>query len=196
MAFTLHGGPPQRRGERRAGGQRARREDRAAPRLAQPHRPPGRRRAGHQCHRRAAAGQPRHGQQVAPALRAQGPRRPQRRAPQRRSRQLHATRPSGASSPSSTSRVPEGETVWTARLLARALGDVSEDHVWRVFRRHGIHLQRRRSWCVSTDPEFAAKAADIVALYLAPPENALVICVDEKPQIQAAGACPGLPALQ
>ena len=79
--------------------------------------------------------------------------------------------------------LPEGETVWTARLLAKALGDVSEDHVWRVFRKHGIHLQRRRSWCLSTDPEFAAKAADIVGLYLAPPENALVICVDEKPQV-------------
>ena len=72
MAFTLHGDPPERRGERRAGGQRARREDRAAPRLPQPRRPPGRRRHGHERHRRAAAGQPRHGQQVAPALRAQG----------------------------------------------------------------------------------------------------------------------------
>jgi transposase len=87
--------------------------------------------------------------------------------------------------------VPEGETVWTARLLARALGDVSEDHVWRVLARHGIHLQRRRSWCVSTDPEFAAKAADIVGLYLAPPENALVICVDEKPQVQALERAQG-----
>jgi len=38
-----------------------------------------------------------------------------------------------------------GETVWTARLLAKALGDVSEDHIWRVLRKHGIHLQRRRS---------------------------------------------------
>jgi len=87
--------------------------------------------------------------------------------------------------------VPEGETAWTARLLARALGDVSEDHIWRVFRKHGIHLQRRRSWCVSTDPEFAAKAADIVGLYLAPPENALVICVDEKPSIQALERAQG-----
>jgi transposase len=87
--------------------------------------------------------------------------------------------------------VPGGETVWTARLLAKALGDVSEDHVWRVLRRHGIHLQRRRSWCLSTDPEFAAKAADIVALYLAPPENALVLCVDEKPQIQALERAQG-----
>ena len=88
--------------------------------------------------------------------------------------------------------VPRGETVWTARLLARALGDVSDDHIWRVFRKHGIHLQRRRSWCVSTDPEFAAKAADIVGLYLAPPENALVISVDEKPSIQALERAQGL----
>ena len=87
--------------------------------------------------------------------------------------------------------VPEGETAWTARLLARALGDVSEDHIWRVFRKHGIHLQRRRSWCLSTDPEFAAKAADIVGLYLAPPENALLISVDEKPSIQALERAQG-----
>ena len=87
--------------------------------------------------------------------------------------------------------LPRGETVWTARLLARELGDVSEDHVWRVFRRHGIHLQRRRSWCLSSDPEFAAKAADIVGLYLAPPENALVISVDEKPSIQALERAQG-----
>ena len=49
----------------------------------------------------------------------------------------------------------------------------------------GIALTRQRSWCVSTDPEFAAKAADIVGLYLNPPENALVISIDEKPSIQA-----------
>ena len=57
--------------------------------------------------------------------------------------------------------------------------------VWRVLRREGICLQRQRSWCVSTDKEFAAKAADIVGLYLNPPEKALVISVDEKPSIQA-----------
>jgi transposase len=49
----------------------------------------------------------------------------------------------------------------------------------------GIQLQRTRSWCVSTDPQFAAKAADIVGLYLAPPQKALVLSVDEKPSIQA-----------
>jgi len=79
---------------------------------------------------------------------------------------------------------PEGYTTWTGGLIAKALGDVSEDQVWRVLRKHGIQLQRRRSWCISTDPQFAPKAADIVGLYLDPPENALVISVDEKPAIQ------------
>lgn len=86
---------------------------------------------------------------------------------------------------------PSGYTTWNGRLLARALGDVSEHQVWRVLRKHGIQLQRRRSWCVSTDPEFAAKAADVVALYLAPPENAIVLCVDEKPHIQALERAQG-----
>lgn len=87
--------------------------------------------------------------------------------------------------------VPGGETVWTARLLAKELGDVSTHQIWRVLRKHNIHLQRRRSWCISTDPEFAEKAADIVGLYLAPPENAIVICVDEKPSIQALERAQG-----
>jgi len=60
-----------------------------------------------------------------------------------------------------------------------------------VLRSYGIHLQRRRSWCVSTDPEFSAKAADIVGLYLDPPENAVVLCVDEKPSIQALERAQG-----
>ena len=55
----------------------------------------------------------------------------------------------------------------------------------------GIHLQRSRSWCVSTDPQFAAKAADIVGLYLAPPQKALVLSVDEKPSIQALSRATG-----
>ena len=49
----------------------------------------------------------------------------------------------------------------------------------------GIRLRRDRSWCVNTNPPFAPKAADIIGLYLSPPQNALVICVDEKPSIQA-----------
>ncbi len=76
-------------------------------------------------------------------------------------------------------------------MLAEALQDVSPDQVWRVLRQHRIQLARRRSWCVSTDPEFAPKAADIVGLYLNSPENALVISVDEKPHIQALERAQG-----
>lgn len=60
-----------------------------------------------------------------------------------------------------------------------------------MLRKYGIQLERRRSWCESTDPEFARKAADIVGLYLDPPENAVVICVDEKPHIQALERAQG-----
>ncbi len=86
---------------------------------------------------------------------------------------------------------PEGYTTWTGRLLAQSLGDVSSHHIWRVLKGHGIHLQRRHSWCVSTDPEFTQKAADIVGLYLNPPENAVVISIDEKPAIQALERAQG-----
>jgi transposase len=86
---------------------------------------------------------------------------------------------------------PAGYARWNGALLAKALGDVSDDQVWRVLRKLGISLQRRRSWCVSTDPQFAAKAADVVGLYLSPPENAVVISVDEKPCIQALERAQG-----
>jgi transposase len=79
---------------------------------------------------------------------------------------------------------PKGFSSWDGGSLAAALG-VSDDAVWRLLRKDGIQLRRQRSWCVSTDPQFAAKAADIIGLYLDPPCNALVVCVDEKPSIQA-----------
>ncbi len=79
---------------------------------------------------------------------------------------------------------PLGQAVWDGPAVAKQL-DTSVHAVWRVLRKEGICLSRQRSWCVSTDPEFAAKAADIIGLYLNPPENALVISVDEKPSIQA-----------
>lgn len=86
---------------------------------------------------------------------------------------------------------PSGYGTWNGNLLATALGDVSKHQVWRVLRKHGIALTRQHSWCISTDPEFAAKAADIVGLYLSPPENAVVLCVDEKPSIQALERAQG-----
>ena len=78
---------------------------------------------------------------------------------------------------------PSGYATWSGALLAQSLGDVSKHEVWRVFRARGIHLQRRRSWCISTDPQFAAKAADIVGLYLHPPENAGWCCRSSKSPI-------------
>lgn len=87
--------------------------------------------------------------------------------------------------------VPKGYANWNGTLLAEALGDVSAHQVWRVLRNQRIHLQRRRSWCISTDPQFAVKAADIVGLYLHPPDNAVVLAVDEKPHIQALERAQG-----
>lgn len=86
---------------------------------------------------------------------------------------------------------PKGHAQWSGPLLAEALGDVNVHQVWRVLRERGISLARRRSWCISTDPEFGPKAADIVGLYLNPPEKALVLCIDEKPSIQALERAQG-----
>jgi transposase len=86
---------------------------------------------------------------------------------------------------------PPGHATWNGTLIAQRLGDVPKHQVWRVLRQRGIQLQRRRSWCVSTDPQFAAKAADIVGIYLDPPENAVVLSVDEKPSIQALERAQG-----
>jgi transposase len=79
---------------------------------------------------------------------------------------------------------PSGQAVWDGPAVAEQVKG-SVHAVWRVLRKEGISLCRQRSWCVSTDPEFTVKAADIVGLYLNPPENALVLSVDEKPSIQA-----------
>ncbi len=86
---------------------------------------------------------------------------------------------------------PKGHAQWAGPLLAEALGDVSVHQVWRLLRQRGISLARRRSWCISTDPEFGPKAADVVGLYLDPPENAMVLCVDEEPSIQALERAQG-----
>ena len=85
---------------------------------------------------------------------------------------------------------PDGLSRWDGVTLARELG-YSDDFVWRVMRKNNLHLNRSRSWCVSTDPEFSTKVADIVGLYLAPPENAIVICIDEKPSMQALSRTVG-----
>lgn len=82
------------------------------------------------------------------------------------------------------SEPPQGLARWDCPTLAKQLG-ASTHAVWRVFKKEGIYLHRARSWCISTDPEFAEKSANIIGLYLNPPLNALVLSIDEKPGIQA-----------
>ena len=79
---------------------------------------------------------------------------------------------------------PDNLVRWDGPTLAWVL-ETSEDAVQRFLQKEGIQLARMRTWCISTDPEFAAKSADIVGLYLNPPENAIVLCIDEKPSVQA-----------
>jgi len=86
---------------------------------------------------------------------------------------------------------PQGYARWTGALLAKALGDVDVQYVWRFLREHNIKLSARKSWCESNDPKFAAKAADVVGLYIDPPAKAIVLCVDEKPSIQALERAQG-----
>jgi transposase len=91
----------------------------------------------------------------------------------------------------SNARPPISTSTGTSPLIARALGNVHEQYVWRFLRAQKIDLAGRKTWCVSHDPEFAAKAAEIVGLYLDPPKGALVVAVDEKPHIQALERAQG-----
>jgi hypothetical protein len=68
---------------------------------------------------------------------------------------------------------------WSSRLLARHLG-IGYGTVARVWREHGVQPSRAETFKFSTDPELVAEVTDMVELYLAPPENAAVLCVDEK----------------
>lgn len=76
---------------------------------------------------------------------------------------------------------PQGKTVWDGETLAQVLG-ISKGIVWEILRNEGISLQRTRTWFVGTNKELMAKSINIIGLYLNPPENALVICVDENPK--------------
>jgi transposase len=86
---------------------------------------------------------------------------------------------------------PAGYANWTGPLLTKALGDIHVQHVWRFLRAQKIDLSGRKSWCESNDPDFVAKAAEIVGLYMAPPDGAIVLAVDEKPSIQALERAQG-----
>jgi transposase len=81
-------------------------------------------------------------------------------------------------------RKPAASTHWSTRKLAEQLG-ISHMMVARVWRKHGLKPQRLDGYMTSDDPDFEKKAADIIALYLHPPQHAAVFCVDEKTAIQA-----------
>ena len=99
-----------------------------------------------------------------------------------------------------TLRKPKAATHWSARRLAKEVG-LSSATVHRIWQKYGLQPHRVETFKFSRDPEFEAKLADIAGLYLGPPERALVLCVDEKSQIQALNRTPpalpmwpGLPA--
>jgi transposase len=99
-----------------------------------------------------------------------------------------------------TMRPPKVGTHWSTRSLAREVG-LSHMAVQRIWNKHGLQPHRVETFKISRDPEFERKMADVVGLYLDPPERALVLCVDEKSQIQALNRTqpilplrPGIPA--
>ena len=92
-----------------------------------------------------------------------------------------------------TQQKPPGATHWSVRALASHLG-INREMVRRVWNAAGLKPHLVRTFKLSNDPQFAEKVVDVVGLYLNPPEHALVMCVDEKSQIQALDRTqPGLP---
>lgn len=92
-----------------------------------------------------------------------------------------------------TQTKPEAATHWSTRKMAAVLG-VSASTVMRHWQSNGLKPHLARGFKVSRDPQFAEKLEDIVGLYMAPPEHALVLCCDEKSQVQALDRTqPGLP---
>ena len=89
--------------------------------------------------------------------------------------------------------VPPGATHWSTRMMAEELG-VSHSSVARIWNAHGLQPHRTKTFKLSKDKQFVEKLTDVVGVYLNPPDKALVLCVDEKSQIQALDRTqPGLP---
>ena len=92
-----------------------------------------------------------------------------------------------------TQNTPEGATHWSTRTLAARVG-ISDSSVLRIWRANGLKPHLVETFKVSRDSQFAEKLQEIVGLYLSPPEHALVLCCDEKSQVQALDRTqPGLP---
>src|ERR1700683_1696333 len=88
---------------------------------------------------------------------------------------------------------PKGQTHWSCRLMAASQG-ISKSTVSNLWKSHNIQPHRTKTFKLSRDPKFLEKLTDVVGLYLNPPDKAIVLCVDEKSQIQALNRTqPGLP---
>jgi Homeodomain-like domain len=88
---------------------------------------------------------------------------------------------------------PDGMTHWSCRTMAQSQG-VSKSTINNIWRAHNIQPHRTETFKLSRDPKFLEKMTDVVGLYLNPPQQAIVLCVDEKSQIQALDRTqPGLP---
>jgi transposase len=97
---------------------------------------------------------------------------------------------------------PPEQTQWSARTMAERAG-LSKSTISRIWRTFGLQTHRLDTFKLSADPQFVEKVRDIVGLYLNPPDHALVLCVDEKSQVQALERSrpllpmrPGIPARQ
>lgn len=91
---------------------------------------------------------------------------------------------------------PKGATHWSTRSLAKEVG-VSKNTNHRVWQDHQLKPHLTKSFKLSRDPSFVEKLTDVVGLYLQPPKDAVVLCVDEKSQIQALDRTqPGLPLIR
>lgn len=98
--------------------------------------------------------------------------------------------------------MPQNATHWSTRMMAKRTG-LSQTAVARIWRAFGLQPHRVENFKLSKDPQFVEKVRDIVGLYMNPPERALVLCVDEKSQVQALNRTqpilplsPGVPARQ
>src|SRR3954451_11196440 len=88
---------------------------------------------------------------------------------------------------------PQGQTHWSCRLMAASQG-LSKSTISNLWKSHNIKPHRTKTFKLSRDPKFLEKLTDVVGLYLNPPDKAMVLCVDEKSQIQALNRTqPGLP---
>jgi transposase len=91
---------------------------------------------------------------------------------------------------------PKGATHWSTRSLAREVG-ASKNTIHRLWRDHQLKPHLTKSFKLSRDPRFVEKLTDVVGIYLQPPKDAVVLCVDEKSQIQALDRTqPGLPLIR